>query len=125
MTTFPVVRDKPPDTPVVPPSAVRMLKTPLDVALPYPVIIDTAPPVDAVASPALTTMRPPAEIDPLPTAMLTDPLVPLVASPVLNVITPLLPFDVVPDENDNDPLVPSAPEFAVRTLKTPLDAARP
>ena len=40
---------------------------PLDVALPYPVIIDTAPPVFAVASPALIATRPPAEIFPLPT----------------------------------------------------------
>ena len=34
VTTLPVVSDNPPETPVVPPSAVRMLNTPLDVALP-------------------------------------------------------------------------------------------
>jgi hypothetical protein len=86
VTTFPVVRDKPPDTPAVPPSAVRILKTPLDVALPYPVIIDTAPPVDAVASPALTTTRPPAAIVPLPTDTLMLPAMPRVALPDLSVI---------------------------------------
>ena len=86
VTTLPVVKDRPPDTPAVPPSAVRILNTPLDVALPYPVIIDTAPPVFAVASPALIATRPPAEIAPLPTWTLTLPAVPSVAEPVRNVI---------------------------------------
>ena len=114
--------------PEAPPKAfaVRTLNAPLDEVRPYPEIIEIVPPVMAsVLSPALTTMRPPTDTLPLPTITLIFPPAPSVDDPVLRKIDPLLPFDVVPDENDNDPLVPSTPVFAVRTLKTPLDAARP
>jgi hypothetical protein len=53
------------------------------------------------------------------------PPVPDVADPVRREIIPLLPFDVVPEVKEREPLVPSTPAFAVRTLKTPLEFARP
>ena len=63
----PDVKLNAPETPAPPAFVDLRLKAPLDFALPYPVIIDTAPPVFAVASPALIATRPPAEIAPLPT----------------------------------------------------------
>jgi hypothetical protein len=50
--------------PFWPAFAVRMLKAPLDVAVPKPDTIDTAPPVFAVAVPAWTVTRPPDAIVP-------------------------------------------------------------
>jgi hypothetical protein len=88
-------------------------------------MIETAPPVTTVASPALIVIRPPAVNFPLPTTTLTLPPVPFVAEPVRNVMLPLLPFVVDPDVSDRDPDVPSWPLFAVRTLNAPLEVARP
>jgi hypothetical protein len=88
-------------------------------------MIEIAPPVTAVASPALIVIRPPAVSFPLPTTTLTLPPVPFVAEPVRNVTLPLLPFVDDPDVSDKDPEVAFCPPFAVRTLKAPLDVARP
>jgi hypothetical protein len=57
--------------------------------------------------------------------MLTLPAVPFVAEPVRSVIWPLLPFVVEPEVRDNEPEVEFVPPLAVRTLKAPLDVARP
>jgi hypothetical protein len=105
-----------------------MLKAPLDVAVPYPLIIETAPPVlseAAVLSPADTVMRPPVERFPLPITILTLPAVHLVAEPVRRVMFPLLPLVVEPEVSEREPETPSAPAFAERTLKAPLEVARP
>ena len=89
-------------------------------------IIEMAPPVSAVASPAFTATRPPVDTLPLPTTILMLPPVPNVAEPVRNVIIPLdPPVTVLPDENEREPLTPFEPELAVRMLKVPLDFARP
>ena len=60
----PVNNVKLPLWPSVPAFAVRILKAPLDVAVPKPETIDTAPPVFAVDSPALIVTRPPDAIVP-------------------------------------------------------------
>jgi hypothetical protein len=125
LAAVPDVNDSCPDTPLVPASADRTLNTPLDVALPYPVSRDTAPPVLVVLSPAAATTRPPAADTPEPTTTLTDPPAPEVADPVRTVTMPELPTDVVPVTNCSAPLTPLAPASAVRTLNTPLDVARP
>jgi hypothetical protein len=53
------------------------------------------------------------------------PAVPSVADPDRRVIWPLLPSLVVPDVKERELDVEFAPPFAVRTLKAPLDLARP
>jgi hypothetical protein len=88
--------------------------------------MEMAPPVEFVDSPALTVRRPPADSLPLPTIMLTLPAEPFVAEPVRKVIIPELPLlVVVPEVMESDPDTPSCPAFAERTLKAPLDVARP
>jgi hypothetical protein len=106
-------------------SAVRMLNAPLEAALPYPDIKDSAPPVTSVLSPELIETRPPEARLPLPTTMLMLPAAPFDAEPVRNVIIPLVPFVVDPDERESELDTPLTPAFAVRTLKVPLDDARP
>jgi hypothetical protein len=125
VTVFPDVKDREPETPLPPASAVRMLNAPLDVARPYPVMREIDPPVILVLWPEDTATRPPAEILPLPTTMLMLPAAPSVADPVRKVIMPLLPAEVTPLVIEIEPEVPALPAFAVRTLKTPLDLARP
>jgi hypothetical protein len=125
VVVVPEVIDSDPETPDEPALADRTLKAPLDVARPYPVIRETDPPVTAVACPADTDTRPPEVTLPLPTTMLTLPAVPFVAEPVRSVIIPVLPFDAVPVVKDRDPETPPAPLSADRTLKTPLEFARP
>jgi hypothetical protein len=125
VVALPDVSDNDPDTPFEPAFALRTLKAPLDVARPYPVISEIAPPVTAVASPLVTVTRPPAVSFPLPTIMLTLPAAPFVAEPVRRVIFPLLPLLVVPDVNESELDTDKSPPFAVRTLKAPLDVALP
>ena len=88
-------------------------------------IIDTAPPVTSVLSPAFTATRPPVDRDPLPTKTLTLPLAPDVADPERNVIIPLVPVDVVPEVKDREPDTPAVPAFPVRMLNAPLDVTEP
>jgi hypothetical protein len=73
---LPEVKDREPDTPSFPAAVVLMLNAPLDAARPYPVIIETAPPVDEVLSPAFKAILPPCAIDPSPTTMLMLPPAP-------------------------------------------------
>jgi hypothetical protein len=89
------------------------------------VIIEIEPPVSAVASPALTETRPPADNFPLPTTMLTLPPAPLVADPVRRVIIPLLaPVTTFPVIRERDPDAPDGAS-AVLMLNDPLDVAEP
>jgi len=55
----PDLNDNPPLTPDTPASAVTKLNVPLLVAVPNPVVKDTAPPVTVVLSPPTKLMRPP------------------------------------------------------------------
>ena len=102
--------------------AVRILNVPLDVD-PFPLVIETEPPVDAVAAvllPAVRVTRPPVPDSPLPATMLTEPPAPLLAEPVVSTTEPLLPVVLPPDLNINAPLTPNVPAFAVRKVKAPL-----
>jgi hypothetical protein len=125
VVVVPDVREREPETPLEPALAERTLKAPLDVARPYPVIMETDPPVCEVLSPPTNAIRPPAVNLPLPTTMLTLPAAPLVADPLRRVICPLLPFVVTPEVKDKELDVPFAPALALRTLKAPLEFTRP
>jgi hypothetical protein len=84
---------------LVPACAVRILKPPLLVDEPAPVMMEIEPPVPpdvAELSPTLIITRP-AVMSPGPTITLTLPAAPLVAAPVSTVIDPLVPLLVVPE----------------------------
>ena len=78
----PEVKEREPLVPPAPDSAVRTLNAPLEVARPYPLIIESAPPVTCVLSPAFIAIRPPPLRAPLPATTLTLPAFPEVDAPV-------------------------------------------
>ena len=79
----------------------------------------------SVLSPEFSDTLPPLDLLPLPTTILMLPAVPRVAEPERRVIWPLLPELVVPDVKESELDTEVSPPLAVRTLKAPLDFARP
>jgi hypothetical protein len=122
----PVVKFRAPVTPSSPEFEVRMLNDPLEVAVPYPDIMETAPPVFSAAFPAPRVMRPPDAAVPAPTMTLTLPPAPLTACPERTITAPERPFEDSPVLKIMEPLVLSPdPAFPVRILNAPLEELRP
>jgi|TARA_B110000908_G_scaffold122264_1_gene143372 hypothetical protein len=72
-----------PLTPEVPAFADEIVSTPLEVALPSPVVMAIVPPVTSLLEPELSVRLPPIPESPLPTAIEIAPPVPVTAAPVL------------------------------------------
>ena len=110
----PVENFKCPLAPVVPAFTVFTTKDPLEEVLPFPVLIDMAPPVvpaDVDVSPANICISPPVPTAPVLTLTVIRPDLPAVAAPVEIEIVPELPELDVPVENDIEPLTPLVPAF--------------
>ena len=121
---------RPPLTPEVPAFNVRKTTPPLELTVPFPDIIDRAPPVliavAAVLVPAVRrTSAPPIPPEPDPADIIMSPPFPPVAAPVASVIEPVVPLEDDPEKNETAPLVPSVPAFDVFILMSPLDVTDP
>jgi len=114
-----------PLAPEAPALAVRIVIIPLEVEVPSPEEMLSAPPVFTVLRPEWILSKPPTPLVPLPAVILTSPPRPAVAAPLPKYNAPLLPVFEVPDENTNIPLPPAAPEFAVRIMIMPLEVEVP
>jgi hypothetical protein len=121
----PELKTSTPLTPLAPALAVRMVTAPLDVAMPWPLTIPTAPPVRTVLSPEATVSRPPAPLMPLPTVMLMAPPLPPVAESEPMETDPVVPLLDVPELKTSTPLTPVSPAFADLTVTAPLELAIP
>lgn len=101
-----------------------MLKAPLERARPYPVTIDTEPPVP-LADEVLPEERlslPPAASFPAPEAIRTLPAKPLLEVPERKMVTPLEPPGAFPDPKVIEPLTPPVlPAFQVPAVWPELD----
>ena len=129
-TAVPAVVAAPPaSTMLLPPSAVRTFTAPVDIPMPYPDVIEVAPPFfsmpDCASSvfPAATVMRPPGRLVPacgllVPADTATVPLAPWVAAPVRSTTSPLEPVVDAPVTSVTAPLVSEGPPVAM--LKAPL-----
>ena len=77
----PVLKNSDPLTPAAPEFKLRITTAPLDVEVPSPDEMRTAPPVLTVLRPAFTSTSPPMPLVPLPTLTTTAPARPAVATP--------------------------------------------
>ena len=101
------------------------MTTPLVLAIPWPLVTPTAPPVCTVLSPEATVINPPAPLLPLPTVMDTAPPLPPVEAPVPIEIAPVAPELDVPELKDSIPLAPFTPAFDDTIVIAPLVLAMP
>jgi hypothetical protein len=92
----PVLKYNEPLTPSFPAFKLRTMMAPLDVAVPSPDTMCTAPPVTPVLRPALTSTSPPMPLVPLPTLTTMAPARPTVATPEPKYTAPLLALLEVP-----------------------------
>jgi len=116
----PELKTSKPLTPAAPAFALRILISPLLVAMLDPVIMVIEPPVYILLSPEYRPSRPPDPLDPLPTVSRIDPPRPPDEDPDPMYKAPLLPKLAVPELNINRPLTPFVPAFAERILNVPL-----
>jgi hypothetical protein len=121
----PELKTSTPLAPLSPALAVRMTTAPLDVAMPWPPTIPTAPPVRTVLSPDATVIAAPAPLLPLPTVMLMAPPLPPVAASEPMETDPVVPELEMPELKTSTPLTPAAPALAERIVTAPLDVAIP
>ena len=123
---LPVSKNKPPETPCLPASAVFNIISPEDVDDDCPVKMDTIPPVDlSEVLPAKNITSPPDPELLSPTATTTSPPPPFTATPLFSKILPESPRLAVPVCIIIEPLTPSDPEFAVDRRIFPEEEARP
>jgi hypothetical protein len=89
---LPVAKEISPLTPDAPASTVFTDKLPLDVAVLYPVFMETSPPLAlSVVSPAVIRISPPEPVSPEPTRKVIAPALPFFAFPVETAIRPESP----------------------------------
>jgi len=121
----PELKNKVPLAPATPALVLRILMSPLVVAVPSPDVKYKDPPVLTVLRPALTKIAPPAPLVPLPTLSTMAPPRPAVATPEPTITAPELPALDEPELKNNDPLPPDAPPFVDRMRTLPLVEAVP
>jgi hypothetical protein len=121
----PELKNKVPLAPEEPPLVLRILMTPLVVAVPSPDVMNNDPPVLTMLRPAFTMTAPPAPLVPLPTLSTMAPARPTVATPDPTITAPLLPERAVPELKYSAPLPPAAPPFVDRMRTLPLVVAVP
>ena len=114
-----------PLTPASPALDVRIVMAPLVLAMPWPVVMSTVPPVATVLSPLSTTIWPPTPLVPRPTVMDMAPPLPPVAVPDPREIDPDEPELDVPELNVSKPLTPLLPAFDDAIVIAPLVLAMP
>ena len=102
----PELKASKPLIPLCPAFDVAILIAPLVLAMPWPLVTLTVPPVRTVLSPDATVIRPPAPLLPLPTVMLIAPDLPPVDAPLPIEIEPDVPELAVPELNVSKPLTP-------------------
>jgi len=124
---LPELRTSQPLTPIEPAFDDCKTKAPLLLALPYPLKIDTRPPVAVVSDdkPADTTISPPAAVFPDPTVTYTAPPLPPAVEPDPIYKAPELPDVALPVLSNNIPLDPAVPAFTVSSTNDPLVDAEP
>ena len=125
LTEVPLLKTSAPLTPDAPELALRIVTTPLVVAVPSPEPMEMAPPVCTVLRPASAMIAPPAPLVPLPTVMRTMPPRPAVATPVPTSMAPLLPDTALPLLKISMPLTPEVPELMDRIVMAPLEVDVP
>jgi hypothetical protein len=120
----PVLKVRVPETAVpLPPFALAIVMSPLDVTALFPLIKDSLPPVFpsvVVVAPALISISPPVPLFPLPTVTKIDPDRPLEDPPEPIYKAPLLPADATPELILTSPV--NVPAAAVAKTMFPLEA---
>lgn len=120
LEALPVNIVRPPLTPLVLDDPVWIENAPLDEESPKPDVKNTDPPLCVPEEPAVSVMRPPASMFPLPTKALILPAVPDSLFEVITTTKPLEPESEEPLFNVIAPLIPVLP-INVFNVNAPLD----